>query len=398
MVALLQSHRRTIQRGVSQEEQISRKIVTSIDRYVGAIDPDTGEVEDQQFYMRRVEGDQTVLETIVTRNLIMEDVLDIIVKRELERSEDEDPRSARSRVVAEIRRAVPPCAGLASSLASVRRRFPWSRGRLVLLLAATVLAHILCGCGLLASDLVTDVIFSLIMFKQFARNFTADLNTCTGQFDGQFEAAIAACRSNFTSKEDCLDSLHLATETADECFRDGNRFNDPGTWFAIAIIATIHCALPVIFSICVWGLLEGGGIYRKLSILRIPIPFVTLLYKVYCDFKLFFMHTRQEKCDEKSRGDYETEMKILKTKCENHDNLVTLSLLVHAGCQSSFQLLLQAVFLFPAFCSLLFSDGPGGIRWSDLVNINGFSILFSFSSLSWATLKTRYIEIRKYKC
>ena len=62
--------------------------------------PTAEKVEDQQFYMRRVQGDQTVLETIVTRNLIMEDVLDIIVKRELERSEDEDPRSARSRVVA----------------------------------------------------------------------------------------------------------------------------------------------------------------------------------------------------------------------------------------------------------------------------------------------------------
>ena len=116
---MLRDHHRTIQRGVSQEEQISRKIVTRMDRYVGSISPHTGEVEDQQFYMRRVEGDQTVLETIVTRNLIMEDVLDIIVKRELERSEDEDPRSARSRVVAEIKRAVPPCAGLASSLASV---------------------------------------------------------------------------------------------------------------------------------------------------------------------------------------------------------------------------------------------------------------------------------------
>ena len=44
--------------------------------------------------------------------------------------------------------------------------------------------------------------------------------------------------------------------------------------------------LSHIFSICVWGLLEGDGIFKKLSILRIPIPFLTLLYKEYCDFKL----------------------------------------------------------------------------------------------------------------
>ena len=58
---LRRSHRHTIQRGVSQEEQISRKIVTSMDRYVGANSPHTGEVEDQQFYTRRLEGDQTVV-------------------------------------------------------------------------------------------------------------------------------------------------------------------------------------------------------------------------------------------------------------------------------------------------------------------------------------------------
>ena len=37
--------------------------------------------------------------------------------------------------------------------------------------------------------------------------------------------------------------------------------------------------LSHIFTICVWGFLEGDGIFRKLSILRIPIPFLTLLYK-----------------------------------------------------------------------------------------------------------------------
>ena len=364
----------------SQESIINR--VDTIYDYV--IDDDHFNVkcfgEGPMFYMMtsRDGGTKTLLQSIVEQKLVKEreqvlDIITVITMRKYGMHEDIE-----SLVIEEIKSAVPSCEGLANAIESVSKRFSWSKWKMMGMFSISLMIMFV-AWGFYFADVVTDIIFCLDMFKNYLyTNFTRSLNECIAniKFVEKFNDTIYYCKSNF-SFDRCQEFMKYSSRI-EECNQHRNRFaHNPWEWLYTGLASSVHCMLPIIFSIVTWIILERHHFEVK-SMLRIPLPFVVWIFKTYCDWRLFNhfcqidptesnslsnrrRQKRKQKKNRKAVSDKnEIELKLSKRRkreedkkkreadkkkwndvSERHDNFVNLANVIEAGVESSFQFFFQ---------------------------------------------------------
>ena len=139
------------------------------------------------------------------------------------------------------------------------------------------------------STVYTDVIFAMNMYAQSNRNFDADFVQCQNKFNEEFDQTIEICRMSFDKKE-CMRSLDLVKKSADDCFKDEKRFENPNDWRIAGVVCAVHIGLPILTSFVVWAILLvqdkcSRGILASLS--KLPLPFVTKIFRFWYDWEMF---------------------------------------------------------------------------------------------------------------
>ena len=263
-------------------------------------------------------------------------------------------------------------------------------------------------------DVYTDTQFSLSLFQDFYKNFTKSTEVCHQDFDKKLDDIIILCKSSF-SKDECLEALAVAGVTGDECFNNGQRFEDKNEWWNGGIISAIHIALPIAFSVFLWIMIMidswkkstrvssmpslsnfcktlcSSKLYENcfFNLLKLPLPPLTKLRKLICVIKLFNIKTTHPKDDKEKTEKENLEIKY-KDELESHDNIVNTSMVVEASMESGFQFWFQTVYILPTII-LSFIKIGGNAEWADLFNWRMFSILMSFASFAWTFYTIRLL-------
>ena len=140
---------------------------------------------------------------------------------------------------------------------------------------------------------------------------------------------------------ECLTYLRNATRQGEDCYETGERFDDPLDWWLAGVISFVHCGLPVFFGLLFWMVLslEEGD---KWNVFRIPLPFITKMYKFHCDKNYYKLKAQNHDLE-----GYEENIKRCQNKIEKHANAVNFSMITEAALESSFQFFFQSVYYIP---------------------------------------------------
>ena len=184
------------------------------------------------------------------------------------------------------------------------------------------------------------------------------------------------------NKGECLKYLVIAKKSGEECFEKEERFTDSNDWNIAGIVCSFHYILPFFLSLLIWEVLQIGKECDFNSLINLPLPFVTKVYKFMCDMELFKIYTRARD-DKEAEAEYEKDKRKTMEKIDAYENIVNLSLIVEASVEASFQFFFQTVYVLPTII-LSFTDVSGSFDWTDLFNWKTFSILLSFASFAWA--------------
>ena len=130
-----------------------------------------------------------------------------------------------------------------------------------------------------------------------------------------------------------------------------------------AIIALIHCILPITLLFIVW--LSNS----QFSIKKIPFPPITRFVKFVLETKMYTVRAKpmfKEKVEKR-------EVEISK-----HEDIINLSSSIEAATEASPQFFFQTVYLLP----ILISNIVQFKKWEELVSYKVLSIVFSFISVA----------------
>ena len=263
---------------------------------------------------------------------------------------------------------------------------------MVFMIFVSFIINIIMGYGFYSFDLATDMNFSIFMFNQANRNFTMELQECKKDFDNQLDEVIHNCRYSFNSTQ-CLHSLKIAKAHGENCFENEDRFKDILDWWIGGVVSAIHLMIPIVFSFVFWSILERNN-WSLMSLLKIPLPPITKMYKFYAECELFVAYTKKGclNTDGKMVINMNNKNQIQKSKEKLRaiGNTVNFSMIIEAAMEASFQFFFQTVYLMPTLIiSFIDASGQGANQWTDLFNWRLFSILMSFLSLAWAFYNIR---------
>ena len=222
------------------------------------------------------------------------------------------------------------------------------------------------------------------MLDKSQRNFNLEKNECRANFHNEFNKAIMDCHMQFDPTV-CMGSLTIAKKSLQDCYENEERFTKPHECFTLSVVSGVHVGLSVLIAFIIWAAVEIGRECGAASIVNLPIPVVTKIYKFICDIDLFTIETDWKKNSEKA---YQAEKKKIVDKISAYENVVNLSLIIEASVESSFQFFLQTTFILPSVV-LAFTDPSRGFEWTDLVNFRFLSIAMSFASFSFGFYKIR---------
>ena len=317
--------------------------------------------KEQMFFMKENKNKETILESIVKEELVKERevVLDIMKKvdqannREFKNSYYYyyyyyvEQAESMYRVTSTVKKAMPSSVGRKQCIQSVQDRYSWGRAKMVLMIVLSFVTHVIMGTGFYASDIVTDVNFSLYMLQGYHRATMATsfssvvLDMCKQEFYVLLNDAVAGCNDN---NLECLTYLRNATRRGEDCYETEERFNDPLDWWLAGVVSFVHCGLPVFFGLLLWIVveLEDNSKGGNWNIFRIPLPFITKIYKFHCD-KIYY----ELKAQNQDQKGYKENLKMCQNKRKRHANAVNFSLITEAALESSFQFFFQSVYYIP---------------------------------------------------
>ena len=242
---------------------------------------------------------------------------------------------------------MPSSVGRKQCIQSVQERYAWGRAKMVLMIILSFVTHVIMGTGFYVSDIVTDVNFSLYMLQGYHRATMATssssvvLNKCKQEFYVVLDNAYAGCKENYL---ECLTYLQNATRQVEDCYATEERFDDPLDWWLAGVVSFVHCGLPVFFGLLFWIILEleDNSSGDNWNIFRIPLPFITKMYKFHCDKNYYTL-----KAQNQDKKDYEKSLQKCQIKIEKHANAVNFSMITEAALESSFQFFFQSVYYIP---------------------------------------------------
>ena len=285
------------------------------------------------------------------------------------------------KIIRKIKSMLPSSVGLRDSIRSVRDRFKWGLGMFWFMLVRSFIVEVILGTGFYFLDIYTDLQFTLYLFGQSERNFTAEIANCTPKFNAEFAMTKESCEPgvNFVAYE-CLELVRSVALIAEECFTSDDRFEKSDDWKVVGIISACHCALPILVSIITWMFSNNWSLCNIRSLLTFPLPFVTKIYQFHYEKKLFNTYT-EDRRGEEGRSKFELNRGKWMNKIRNNEAVVNLSCLIEAAIESSFQFWLQTIFFIP---TVIITVTDGLVNWKDLFSWNLASICISFGTFSYA--------------
>ena len=290
------------------------------------------------------------------------------------------------KITQKIKSMLSSSVGLRDSIRSVRDRFKWGLGMFWFMLVRSFILEVIFGTGFYFLDIYTDLQFTLYLFGQSERNFTAEIEKCTPEFHSEFAMTKSSCEPgvNFDPYT-CLELVRSVKLIADECFVHDKRFENSSDWIIVGIMSACHCALPIIVSIITWMFTSNWMLCTRRSLLTFPLPFVTKMYQFHYTKKLFETYTKDRRGEE-DRSNFELSRGKWMNKIRNHEAVVNLSLLIEASIESSFQFWFQTTFLIP---TVIITITDGLVNWTDLFSWRLASICISFGTFAYAFYNIR---------
>ena len=175
-------------------------------------------------------------------------------------------------------------------------------------------------------------------------------------------------------------SLFSSDVLSDVFFYNGLDQDDPAR-----IVALVHIILPFVFSFIFLIIM----LYSKLVtfnwylLLKIPSPPVAKLYKAIIECKSFSNNKNIED------SNYENRKTDLIKELENQKKITTISMILEASMESSFQFLLQGLFSLATLVFSVMDIYEGRMKIIDLLNWKIVSIVLSFLSFAFTSFTIR---------
>ena len=319
-------------------------------------------------------------------NFILENCPDTLKEREilidlLEKIlKERYPKDIELMVLENLRSGIKTSKEYSECLQSAQDRFPWSPLRMWGKRIFSILHNIFLGFSLYFFDVYTDVKFSEEMFNNAKRNYIDAFDRCKANGEILIQNVTDLCRDNFGSEE-CYDVLKKSTKMY--CFKNQKVFETSEEWQNAGIVSAVHCLTPIVSSFIVFLVMLNSSRECKLSMfLKIPLPFLTKIYKTYIDWNKFHNFTKKGEVEYNKR-------KEKWQRIENeHENKVNLSLIIESSTESSFQFVFQTAFILPTII-LNITTVNGSYDLSDLVNWKLLSIILSFGTFAYTSYKIR---------
>ena len=123
-------------------------------------------------------------------------------------------------------------------------------------------------------------------------------------------------------------------------------------------------------------------------LLKIPLPPLSKLYKTIIEWRFFGNNKDIED------SDYEKRKTDLLEKLEDQKTITTISMILEAGLESSFQFFFHGLFSLPTLVFSFKDVYNGEMKMTDLVNWKMISIVMSFLSFAFTSYNIRY----QHKC
>ena len=154
---------------------------------------------------------------------------------------------------------------------------------------------------------------------------------------------------------------------------------------AAKIATLVHIFLPLAFSFLVFLALLFVKLFQFNCYLffKIPLPPFTKVNKAIIECKSFVNNKRKEEADYDS-----TNTKLIQ-ELEDQKNITTISMIIEASMESSFQFLFQGLFSLPTLVFSFLDIHEGTLQMKDLVNWKHLSIVLSFLSFAFTSFNIR---------
>ena len=149
----------------------------------------------------------------------------------------------------------------------------------------------------------------------------------------------------------------------------------------------IHIILPFFFAFFVFFTLLCSKILKfdRYLFFKIPLPPFTKFHKTLIEIRSFMNNKNKE--DAK----YEQTNTDLIQELEDQKIITTVSMIVEASMESSFQFLFQSLFSLPTLVIAYLDIHEGKLSMSQLVNWKNVSIVLSFLSFALSSFNIRYV-------
>ena len=157
---------------------------------------------------------------------------------------------------------------------------------------------------------------------------------------------------------------------------------------AAKIATLVHIILPLAFSFLVFlALLFVKFLqFNCYLFFKIPLPPFTKIHKAIIECKSFVNNKRKEEADYDS-----TNTKLIQ-ELEDQKNITTISMIIEASMESSFQFLFQGLFSLPTLVFSFLDIHEGTLQMKDLVNWKHLSIVLSFLSFAFTSFNIRWVK------
>ena len=160
---------------------------------------------------------------------------------------------------------------------------------------------------------------------------------------------------------------------------------------AARIATLVHIILPLAFSIFAFLTLLLRNFFELdcYLLFKIPLPPLTKIKKTIIECRTFVNNKRKEEVD------YDTTNTKLIQELEDQKNITTISMIIEASMESSFQFLFQGLFSLPTLLFSFLDIHEGTLQIKDLFNWKHLSIALSFLSFAFTSFNIRWKKSQK---
>ena len=229
----------------------------------------------------------------------------------LDKSRYPNRKQSMERIIEILRAGIKPSRGLKECIESLKNKYSWGTGKMLVSCTMSFLKNIALGWSLYGFDVYTDYKFLQEMFTFAQTNFTEQFNVCTQKQNEILFNFVAQCNTesfNATSGK-CLQMWDSAYggSSALRCEEFRGRFNDSNAYYEAGVVSLGHIISPFAFSFGIFFVLCCTQVFEFNWSLpwKLPIPPFTKTLKFINECRYYINNTKMD------NETFEEEKKIL---------------------------------------------------------------------------------------